>query len=67
MQPQRFDQISLTKMRDLFGDDFADQTLQKAQKYIDAQKLLLRDSTLFLMPDGKFFADGIAADLFFWN
>jgi hypothetical protein len=38
--------------------------MENAQKHIKSGKLILTDQNLVLSKGGKFFADGIAADLF---
>ncbi|MEO5681187.1 MAG: radical SAM family heme chaperone HemW [Chitinophagaceae bacterium] len=48
-----------------FGEKASRQIQQNSQKYITGEKLLLNGSLLQLTREGKLFADGIAADLFF--
>lgn len=48
----------------LAGDNAA-MILMESKKYIDSGKLVLKDDFLILTNEGKLFADGIAADLFF--
>ena len=48
-----------------FGDEQVTAILQKAMVYLQQNKLTLTDWNLRLTDTGKFFADGIAADLFF--
>ncbi len=48
-----------------FGEDKANIILQKATMYVQQNKLMQNGRNLRLTEKGKFFADGIAADLFF--
>lgn len=57
--------LDLRKLGDRFGKDKSDQILLSGRKYMDSHKLLLNDDRLVLTKEGKLFADGIAADLFF--
>ncbi len=54
----------LSHIRNVFGDSFAEYCLNEAQKHLMAGRLQLSDQRLFLTAKGKFFADGIASDLF---
>ncbi len=56
--------ISLIKIASMFGPARRDYALDQAGKHLQGGKLLLRDDTLLLSREGKFFADGIASDLF---
>ncbi len=56
--------LDLEKIKAGFGERQVAALLATAQKYIDDKKLQARDSKLMLTREGKFFADGIAADLF---
>lgn len=56
--------VSLTKVAEQWGEEKA-ATLQKsAEKYIRSGQARIHNHYLQLEPAGKFFADGIAADLF---
>ena len=57
--------IDLEKMSPLFGINAVNQLLQSSEKYIQSKKLIQINSSLILTKEGKLFADGIAADLFF--
>ena len=57
--------LDLDYIKGLFGDDTAQQIQQNSSKYISSEKLWLNESRLQLTGEGKLFADGIAADLFF--
>ncbi len=57
--------LDIEKIKKEFGIRYADDALQKAKKYIDQHKLVFNNGFLTLTNEGKFFADGIAADLFF--
>ena len=48
-----------------FGSGYAEQLDSSAKKHIDSGKLFTAESRLKLTREGKLFADGIAADLFF--
>lgn len=48
-----------------FGGDKPIRILEQVKKYADSGKLIYEDHRLVLTPEGKLFADGIAADLFF--
>lgn len=48
-----------------FGDVASEQLQKNSSKYISSQKLLRSGAKLQLTKEGKLFADGIAADLFF--
>jgi oxygen-independent coproporphyrinogen-3 oxidase len=54
--------ISLKKLEERFG--IQQQLLVQAKTYIATGKIKLVDGHLMLSKEGKFFADGIAADLF---
>jgi len=57
--------LNLDKVNDKFGKSYKDELLAKSNKYVIANKLSTRYSSLILTTEGKLFADGIAADLFF--
>lgn len=57
--------INLKGINEKFGDHYGDRILQTARRFIDVKKLVNVNSTLVLTNEGKFFADGIAAELFF--
>ncbi len=48
-----------------FGDDKAKVLVQKASRYLQQNQLMQTGRNFLLTGKGKFFADGIAADLFF--
>ncbi len=48
-----------------FGENYAESILMNARKYLDENKLSISNAKLVLTKEGKFFADGVAADLFF--
>ncbi|MEO8712155.1 MAG: coproporphyrinogen III oxidase, partial [Parafilimonas sp.] len=56
--------ISLEKIKSLFGESIALEISRDADKWIDTGKLKHKNDHLILTKKGKFFADGIAADLF---
>ncbi len=57
--------LDIEEVKQRFGKEYAGLIWENAQKYINNKKLVTRNSTLILTKEGKFFADGIAADLFF--
>lgn len=59
------DGMEIEKVKQEFGGSYADDALQKAKKYISQQKMIFENGFLILTNEGKFFADGIAAELFF--
>lgn len=72
---QQFNEYILTSLRtiwgcdlehieNVFGKEWGDSCLQKAQQYLDDKKLELKGNKLFLTPEGKLYADGIASELF---
>lgn len=59
------DGLDLEYIRFNFGENYADELLKGAGKFVASAKLIIVDSKLFLTKEGKLFADGIAARLFF--
>ena len=57
--------IDLNKVDADFGKEIRIALLQKIEKYQNKKKLVINDASLILTREGKLFADGIAADLFF--
>ena len=57
--------LDLVKLGNEFGNEYEEKLLLKSNKYILTQKLSAKNSSLILTNEGKLFADGIAADLFF--
>ncbi|MEP6846709.1 MAG: radical SAM family heme chaperone HemW [Panacibacter sp.] len=57
--------LRLTIVMDKWGQDKVDGIAKAAKKYIDQGKMLCENDQLMLTRDGKLFADGIAAGLFF--
>ena len=47
-----------------FGEENKNRIILEAQKFINAGRLILQEEKLSLTTEGKFFADGIAGDLF---
>jgi oxygen-independent coproporphyrinogen III oxidase len=56
--------ISLEKIEKQFGKENVSRILLSAGKYITAGKIIYEPPSLLLTAKGRFFADGIAADLF---
>lgn len=56
--------ISLIKVSENWGGDKANILQKSAEKYIRSGQVRIHNHHLQLEPTGKFFADGIAADLF---
>ncbi len=56
--------VSLAKVSDTFGDAQYQQLLQGAQPHIAQNNLCILNNRLHVTKQGRFFSDGIAADLF---
>jgi oxygen-independent coproporphyrinogen-3 oxidase len=57
--------LDLEYVKEMFGDKANSELLVASNKYIESSKLKRETSKLILTKEGKLFADGIAADLFF--
>jgi oxygen-independent coproporphyrinogen III oxidase len=57
--------INLEKVTQKFGEKFSAAIYANSKKYIHQQKISCSNNYIFLTNEGKHFADGIAADLFF--
>jgi len=57
--------LDLNKISTQFSEQHATLIRNTAGKYLTNQSLILKDELLVLTDEGKLFADGIAADLFF--
>ena len=57
--------LDLEKINSLFGTNHVNQLLNASKIYIQSEKIIQRNNRLILTKQGKLFADGIAADLFF--
>ncbi|RIV73682.1 radical SAM family heme chaperone HemW [Flagellimonas aequoris] len=57
--------VSKEKITKEFGSDYANYLEQQSEKFIEQQLLFWEDALLRTTKQGKFLADGIAADLFF--
>ena len=57
--------IDIEKIKKDFGEKYSVAILNNAAKYMTEKKIISSNSKLILTKEGKFFADGIAADLFF--
>ena len=57
--------IDLNIIKEKFGEDKMQQLQEAGKKYVDNHKLQTINCKLTLTNQGKLFADGIAADLFF--
>ena len=56
--------LNINSVRFNFGEANAKRIAGDAEKFIKSEKVLFTGSSLILTEEGKFFADGIAADLF---
>lgn len=56
--------INVEIVEEKFGIKNKERILLGAEKYIEQGKMVCQNSSLMLIKDGKFFADGIAGDLF---
>lgn len=54
----------LTRISEKFGTQYEQQVLKDSQRYLSSGKMQMINNRLVLTKEGKFFADGIAADLF---
>lgn len=72
---QRYNEYVMTSLRTIwgcdlrlveeeFGKEYVQYLLEQADPYLKDQKIVEDNKRLFLSPEGKLFADGIAADLF---
>jgi oxygen-independent coproporphyrinogen-3 oxidase len=57
--------VDLEKISSVFGGNYINQLLISSQKFIQSEKIIRQNQCLVLTKQGKLFADGIAADLFF--
>lgn len=57
--------IDLDVIRSGFGEEYSDKLGSAANKYIKTNRLLIKNNSMLLTREGKLFADGIAAGLFF--
>ena len=57
--------LDLDQVKLKFGEIFSNHLLDNSKKYIAGNKMVIFNSKLALTKEGKLFADGIAADLFF--
>ena len=56
--------VSLVQIEVKFSSAVRDELLREAQKHIENGMLEIKNDILFITKKGKFFADGIASDLF---
>ena len=56
--------ISVERVRTEFGNLYVDYLLQRSDKYITEDLLVMKGNTLLVTKKGKFLCDGIASDLF---
>lgn len=59
--------VSLDKIATEYGQEYSDYLEEQSKKHIEDRLLTLDNDTLVVTRKGKFFADGIAADLFMLN
>jgi oxygen-independent coproporphyrinogen-3 oxidase len=57
--------LDLDHVEKLFGEKASSELLVASSKYMESSKMKREESRLMLTKEGKLFADGIAADLFF--
>jgi oxygen-independent coproporphyrinogen III oxidase len=57
--------LDLSRVIHEFGNHYREELITKSGKYLSSSKLSVNDTKLVLTAEGKLFADGIAADLFF--
>jgi oxygen-independent coproporphyrinogen III oxidase len=56
--------IDMEKVKMDFGVNVAENIISKSNKFLETDKIIVADKNIYLTKKGKFFADGIAADLF---
>ena len=56
--------INMHYVQQHFGQENAERILKEAQKYMKSERVVMNNDHIYLSKEGKFFADGIAADLF---
>lgn len=56
--------VSMTRIKEEFGEQYFQYLLQQADKYIEEQLLYREGDILLATKKGRFLADGIASDLF---
>lgn len=56
--------INLDKIKSIAGESITATVLKESEKYITNNRMKLHSGNLILTKEGKFYADGIAADLF---
>lgn len=56
--------LNLLTVKNIYGEGNANRILNDAQKFLTGKKMLQTEAGLILTKEGKFFADGIAAELF---
>lgn len=56
--------VDLQKIRSDYGEDFYKYLLKNSQKYLHKEQLIIENNQLKTTLKGKFFSDGISADLF---
>lgn len=57
--------LNIEKVVAGFGAGYSEKIMLSGKKYADSNKLTVQNAHLILTDEGKLFADGIAADLFF--
>lgn len=57
--------LDLEKVSNIYGKNFSEKLRIAANKYIQTKRLEIKNNRMILTQEGKLFADGIAADLFF--
>ena len=56
--------INIKKITSDFGEEISTKIILDAEKYLADEKIIITEKNITLTKKGKFFADGIAADLF---
>ncbi len=57
--------LSVDKAAEVFGQQIADKIILSVKKFVNSNKVVAQNNHLVLTDEGKLFADGIAANLFF--
>lgn len=57
--------VDLNRLEQLFGKEMLDYCLKNIQKYVDSDKVIIKDNRITLSRDGIFLSDGIMSDLMY--
>ncbi len=57
--------LDLSVVKEKFGEQICNDLIKASERWKVAERLIVENEKIILSPEGKLFADGIAADLFF--